>query len=387
MEVLWWLAFCLGMVLLVLTWKSLIGTLIVTRAHNDRISDSATVISQAMFGIARKPVKTYETLDRILAWQAPMTVLIRLVVWMIMFFFSFVLMLVPFIHGDFKRALSESGSALFTLGYAPPIGIGSTLVVYMAAFTGLAVVALQIGYLPTLYSAVNRRESEVTMLLSRAGTPSWGPEILVRTRFGLSGEGSKDELEALYQTWERWAADVAESHSTYLTLCWFRSPRPNSSWLIALLSVMDSAALQLSLSPSSAPTLRARLLLQMGFSCIRQIAHGLKIPFSEDVDPDGSTTLTFDEFKDAVELLESVGYPVEQSAEQAWPHFRGWRLNYEDIVYRLAYAIDAPPALWSGSRRLKTPPMPPQRPVNRVASDAGPDDPQRYTGPTRPQGR
>ena len=32
----------------------------------------------------------------------------------------------------------------------------------------MIVVALQIGYLPTLYSAFNRRETEVALLVSRA---------------------------------------------------------------------------------------------------------------------------------------------------------------------------------------------------------------------------
>lgn len=62
-------------------------------------------------------------------------------------------------------------------------------------------------------------------------------------------------------------------------------------------------------------------------------------------------------------MLRSVGYPVEHTAEQAWPHYRGWRLNYEDVAYRLAYAIDAPPALWSGTRRLTTPPHQPGQPT------------------------
>ncbi|MFQ4149321.1 hypothetical protein AAGW05_11560 [Arthrobacter sp. LAPM80] len=375
-EVLWWLCFLAGMLTVVFTWKSLIGTLIVPRQHNDRISDAATNLAAGLFALARRPVKTYRSLDRLLAWQAPMTLFVRLGLWMLLFYFAFSFMLFPFVHGDVGRALSVGGSSLFTLGYAPPVGVGSTILVYLSAFTGLAVIALQIGYLPILYAAVNRRESEVTLLLSRAGSPAWGPELLVRTRFGMSGKDSRAELETLYRSWERWAADVAESHSTYLTLCWFRSPLPESSWLIALLSVMDSAALQLSLNPRTAPTLRARLMLRMGFSCLRQIARAISLPVEDDVDPDGQTVLTFAEFEEAVDMLRAVGYPVEQTAEQAWPHFRGWRLNYEDVAYRLAYVIDAPPALWSGPRRLATPPMRPKRPTNRLPSGARPEDPQ-----------
>ncbi|WP_284975707.1 hypothetical protein [Arthrobacter sp. efr-133-TYG-104] len=372
-----WISFPVGLLLLIWTWTSVIGALIVPRQHKHKLSAAAAVIAEAIFSVARRPIKTYRKLDRLLAWQAPMQLFIRLGMWMMLLYLSFALMLLPFVQTDPYRAFSEAGSALFTLGYAAPDQLGNTALVYSGAFTGLVVIALQVGYLPTLYAAFNRRESEVSLLLSRAGSPAWGPELLIRTRFGLSTVDSTAELGTLYGTWERWAADVAESHTTYLTLCMLRSPLPESNWLTALLSVMDSAALQLSLSPGTAPTLRARLMLRMGFSCLNQIAGALSIPVVEDVNPDDDTELTFEEFSDAVQMLRDVGYPVEHSAERAWPHFRGWRLNYESVAYRLAYAIDAPPALWSGPRRLATAQIPPKRPANRIASDARPEDPQR----------
>ena len=65
---------------------------------------------------------------------------------------------------------------------------------------------------------------------------------------------------------------MAESHTTYLPLVRFRSPRPLSSWVTALLAVLDSAALFLSLSPKAAPTVRARLCLRAGFLCFDQVA-------------------------------------------------------------------------------------------------------------------
>jgi hypothetical protein len=265
---------------------------------------------------------------------------------------------------------------MFTLGYASPTNAGNTVLVYAAAYTGLTVIALQISYLPTLYAAFNKREAEVTLLVSRAGSPAWGPELLVRTRFGRAAQDSTTELSELYQTWERWAAEVAESHSTYLTLVWFRSPAPQSNWLISLLSVMDAAALQLSLSPGSVPNTRARLVLRMGFTCLNQVARAIRIPVDEDADPDAPLDVTFGDFKAAAELLRTVNFPVEVTAEQAWPHFRGWRANYEKVAYALAYAIDAPPSMWSGPRRFAFEPVMPHRPRNRTAKEVKPDDPQ-----------
>ena len=371
-----WFGFAAGLLLVVVTWMSVIGTLIVPRPINSRISRFSGKASITVFHVITRPLRAYRARDRVLAWQAPMSLFIRLLLWVALFEVAYAFMLLPFVDGRIGTAFKESGSALFTLGYAAPARFGSSAIVYIAAFSGLVVVALQIGYLPTLYSAFNRREAEVSLLVSRAGAPSWGPELLARTRFGLTTVDGAAEMGELYETWERWAADVAESHSTYLTLCWLRSPRPMSNWLISLLCVMDAAALQLSLSPSIVPALRARLIIRMGFTCMNQIAEAIGIPIVENADPDSPIQLTFAEYSEAVAMLQSVGYPVEVTAEQSWPHFRGWRVNYEPVAYALALLVDAPPALWSGTRKWAAEPIPPNRPANRIAADARPDDPQ-----------
>ena len=90
------------------------------------------------------------------------------------------------------------------------------------------------------------------------------------------------------------------------------------------------------------------------------------IPVDHDPDPDGETTLTFEDFQVGVQRLLDVGFDVERTAEEAWPHFKGWRVNYESIAYTLAYNTDAVPALWSGPRRWAHDPMPPVRPPNRA---------------------
>jgi hypothetical protein len=358
---------------------SVIGTLIVPRSTRSLVSRFTGQATMKVFHAITKPLSSYEARDRILAWQSPMSLFARLLAWVAMFNVSFILLLLPFVGGDIWRAASEAGSAMFTLGYAAPTNAGNTVLVYAAAITGLIVIALQIGYLPTLYAAFNRREAEVTLLVSRAGSPSWGPELLIRTRFGMEAQNSTKELGELYERWERWAAEVAESHSTYLTLVWFRSPAAQSNWLISLLSVMDAAALQLSLSPGSAPHIRARLVLRMGFTCLNQVARAIRIPVEDDADPDSPIDVTFEDFQSAVELLRTVDFPIEVTAEQAWPHFRGWRVNYEKVAYALAYAIDAPPAMWSGPRRFAFEPIKPYRPKNRTAKEVKPDDPQMIT--------
>src|SRR5207244_4067647 len=87
--------------------------------------------------------------------------------------------------------------------------------------------------------------------------PAWGPELLARSRFGLGTVNGMAEFSNLYKTWERWSADVAESHSTYLTSCWLRSPRPEPNWPISLLGVMAAGAIPRSLTPPPPPPVRS----------------------------------------------------------------------------------------------------------------------------------
>jgi hypothetical protein len=121
--------------------------------------------------------------------------------------------------------------------------------------------------------------------------------------------------------------------------------------------VLDSAALFLALSPSSAPVVPARLCLRRGFLCFRQIARAMEfMPSYDDPDPDAGISLTYEEFLDGVALLRRVDFPIERAPAKAWPDFVGWRVNYEQAAYALAFEVDAVPALWSGPAVAAPPP-------------------------------
>ena len=268
---------------------------------------------------------------------------------------------------------------MFTLGFAVPSGAAPAVIVFLAAAVGLVILTLQIAYLPTLYSAFNRRETEVALLNARAGVPSWGPELLARTHYALgSGVSTLDTLPDLYAQWERWAADVAESHTTYLPLVRFRSPTPLSSWVTALLAVLDSAALFLALSPKAAPVVPARLCLRSGFICFNRIARAMGIDIPDEPDPDAGISLTYDEFLDAVERMREVDFPIERDPEEAWPDFVGWRVNYEQAAYavaaaarRRARAVVRPAPPRAGVDRAHPPGTRPAAQVADPASRAG----------------
>jgi len=352
-----------GGVLVLTVWISAVGTLITPRPVSNWLTRLVDQLVNKAFSTAARHMPSYPRRDRLLAAQAPVILIGQLVAWLGFSFIGFMLLLWPFVHGGATRAFTVAGSSMFTLGFSEPAGAAPAVIVFAAAATGLVIVTLQIAYLPTLYAAFNRRETEVALLNARAGVPSWGPELLARTHYALgSGVSTIDTLPDLYAQWERWAADVAESHTSYLPLVRFRSPRPLSSWVTALLAVLDSAALYLVLSPKSAPVVPARLCLRSGFLCFNQIARAMGIDVPDERNPGDTISLTYEEFLEAIERMREVNFPIERDPAEAWPEFVGWRVNYERAAYGVAEAIDAVPALWSGPRHERIDPIRPIRP-------------------------
>ena len=364
----------LGVVLILATWGSVLSVLVVPRRSRDRLSRLVNAITDGVFRVATSRMRGYASRDRLLAGQAATLILLQLATWLALFYLGFALVLQLFDAHGTAHAFAQAGSSLFTLGYTGPDTAELSVIDYLAAATGLIVVALQIGYLPTLYSAFNRRETEVTLLSSRAGTPAWGPEILARTRYGFTSADDGAVMDRFYLQWERWAADLSESHSNYPVLMRFRSPAKLASWLVALVAVMDSAALWLALSPDRAPTTEARLALRMGFSALRSLADTIGIPVEHDPDPDSDLQLSYADYLAGIQRIASTTFVMDRSPEQAWPDFRGWRINYEAVAYALADRFDAVPAPWTGPRHTGDPTMPPIRPANRTPTPH-PQDP------------
>lgn len=132
-----------------------------------------------------------------------------------------------------------SGETLFTLGYGditPVTRFGRALAVAEAG-TGFGFLALVIGYLPVLYQAFSRREVAISLLDARAGSPPSAEELLRRHGRDL------EALASLLAEWERWCAEVLESHVSYPVLAFYRSQHDNQSWLGALTTILDAAAL------------------------------------------------------------------------------------------------------------------------------------------------
>jgi hypothetical protein len=357
------LAAAAGAALVVAATVSVVGTVIVPRKTRSRFTRAVDRSVTVAFRLVTGPVRNYETRDRILSGQAAVILLVQLAMWLLIFYTGFALLVWP-LTADITTALSTAGPALWTFGSADARGFYEKALLDMAAMAGLVTVTLQIAYLPHLYAAFNRRENEIALLNSRAGSPSWGPELLARTHYALgSGNSTLDTLPRLYGEWERWAADVAESHVTYSPLIWFRSPDPLASWVTALLAVLDSAALYLSLCPRAAPAVPARLCLRSGLLCFGQVAASMGIELPAHPDSSHGISLSYEEYLEAIERLREMNFPVERDPAEAWPDFVGWRVNYESAAYAIAAAVDAVPALWSGPRRRPGDRIAPLRPM------------------------
>jgi len=355
------IAAVVGVLLVFTAARSVIGTVIVPRPVGSWLTRTVDKLVVVTYRAWTDRIRDKRRRDRVLAGQAAAILLLQLVAWLAIFFVGFSLLMWPFF--PITTAFTTAGPALFEIGSERVSGAPERIILDIASLAGIITVTLQIAYLPTLYSEFNRRENEVALLNARAGVPSWGPELLARTHYALgSGVSTIDTLPDLYAAWERWAADVAESHTTYLPLVRFRSPKPMSSWVTALLAVLDSAALILVLSPKAAPVVPARLCLRSGFLCFGDVARAMDLKVPEEPDPSAGISLTYEEFLDAVARMRKVDFPIERDPEEAWPDFVGWRVNYEQAAYAVAYAVDAVHALWSGPRRHPSPPIPPFRP-------------------------
>jgi len=350
----------LGALVVAGTFSSVVRTLVLPRPSRSSFTSVVRRLLFVPFQTVADRCRTVDRKDRVLAPVAPLSILVTLVLWLLTFMLGYALLEGAASNLGVKAALSEAGSSLFTLGFASSNRSALTAVDFCAAATGPIVIALQVGYLPSLYGAYARREAEVTLLQSRAGSPPWGPEILAR----YAQVELTDSLVELFVNWERWSAEVAESHTTYPVLIQFRSARATRNWLVALIAVLDAAALHLAFNPSR-PTTQVRLALRAGFVCMRDLADVRGIAYNPDPMPDDPLVLTYDDFLLGVARMGEQGFPMERTPQEAWPHFRGWRVNYETLAYRLAYDIEAVPAPWSGPRRTAEAVVTPTTPVDR----------------------
>jgi hypothetical protein len=157
------LAVVIGAALVVVTMADVVRRLVIPRARASALSRAVDAVVDGLFQSVVRRLPDYQDKDRVLAGEPAVFLLMRLGVLLLAFEIGYALLLWPWTDG-FATALREAGSSLFTLGFVASPGGVPTVINVLAAATGLVVIALQIAYLPALYAAFNRRETDVTLL-------------------------------------------------------------------------------------------------------------------------------------------------------------------------------------------------------------------------------
>ena len=407
-------AFAIGALLLVTAGMSIVRTMVIPRMSVSWLFAVVIRTTDAFFtGLARL-MRTYRARDRVLAWSGPVGIIAALVVWLICFLCAYAFMIFAVTNVRLIDAFLQAGSGLLTLGLVGTPGETVTILDFFAAMTGPAVIALLIGFLPTLYQAYLARESQVLLDTGLCGAPEWGPEFLARVHM-LEGD---TDLPEIFAQWTPWAAQVRLTQTLYPSLNRFRSAVATRNWLIALVAALDAAALHNAIH-KDAPDPRTVTLIQQGAQAIlsidaaeisldghivfrsrkRRLESILKVFGVSERDaasprgpgiadtympkemqavteaatldsiraqltpPDNvalayatrESTLSREEFDSALDYMASAGVTIDRDRDEAFEIFRRIRGRYESAAYHLAQRFYLPPAPWSGPRKPETP--------------------------------
>jgi hypothetical protein len=338
--------FILGTIVVLAAMRSAVRTLVLSRGVRDPITGFVFIFVRRLFNIRTHWSKSYEEMDSIFVYYAPLSLLMLPPTWLAIILLGFTLIFWTAGIESWSDAFTTSGSSLLTLGFASADTLFQTILTFIEAAIGVIMVALLIAYLPSMYAAFSRRETAVNLLEIRAGSPPSAVEMLQRY---YRNQGL-DALHESWKVWEEWFAEVEESHTSLAALVFFRSPQPKHSWVTATGAVLDAASLSLSVLdiPWDA---QAALCIRAGYLTLHRISDFFGITHDHNPQyPKNPISVTREEFNEAYDQLSDAGIPVVGDREQAWLDFAGWRVNYDSTLLALSRITLAPEAPWSSDR-------------------------------------
>jgi hypothetical protein len=334
-----------GSLIILATLMSAVRTVVVPRGVPVRLARSVFLIMRALFEFRIGRDASYARRDRVFALYAPVTLLVLLITWIALEFVGYTLVYLGLGVDTIREAVEVSGSSLLTLGFSHPDKVGPTIAAFTQAAVGLILLTLLIAYLPMMYGVFSRREAAVTTLESRAGAPPSSAEFLER----LWSIEFFDHLADVWVRWEDWFVELAETHTSFPALAFFRSPEPDHSWVTAAGTVLDTASLSCAVLDRPREP-RAELMIRAGYLALRRIATFFGFVFDPDPRPDDPISITRQEFDRVCDRLAEAGVPLKRDRDQAWRDFAGWRVNYDTVLLELASLTEAPPAPWTSDR-------------------------------------
>jgi hypothetical protein len=297
------------------------------------------------YGAAALRIKDGMRRETFLSFYGPLSLLLLVSLWAITLILGFAALhwaigtplSTPEGPADFLNSAYYSGTTFFTLGLGdvvPKSGFDRFLTVVEAG-TGFAFLALLIGYLPIVYQMFARRETNVSLLDQRAGSPPSAAELMRRNVV----EGDLSELIMLLREWETWVGDLLESHLSYPSLAYFRSQHENQSWLGALAVILDVSSYLLACGSTPAER-QAAFTFAIGRHAVGDLTGIFRLkpgnPMPDRLSPEAAHELW--------EAASTRGVLTEHSSA-AGERLRAIRLVYEPYLQALsAYLLmDLPP--------------------------------------------
>jgi Ion channel len=235
-----------------------------------------------------------------------------------------------------------SGGTFFTVGYGDltPAGWAGRILAVAEAGLGFAFLAVIIAYLPVLFQAFSRREVTISLLDARAGSPPSAGELLRR----LAQSKSWSTLEPFLAEWERWAAELLESHLSFPVLSYYRSQHDNQSWLAALTTILDTCALLLATGREC-----SAYQAQLTFAIARHAAVDLALVFKRPPIAPDPDRLPAERLARLRAMLAGAGLPL-RDGPAVDQNLAELRALYEPFVNALAFhfLFALPPILPDG---------------------------------------
>lgn len=332
--------FVLGAAVVARTALSAVRAFLLPRASHDRIARLVFRSTRRLFNLFAGPSVPYAQRDRYLAYKGPISLVFLPGAWLLLIAGGYAAMYWAVGVGSPWDAITTSGSTLLTLGFIRPAGPFAELLGFTEAMLGPTLLALLVSYLPTIYAGFSRRELLVNMLEVRADSPP-SPVVLLTRFHRLDG---LDALSDMWVDWERWFAELSETHTSLTILVDYRSQQADHSWVNAAGAMLDAAAIVRS-AVDIPHDVRAELMLHAGYHALRRIADAFSIRYDPHPAADTLTAIDRAHFDTALSVLEGAGVPLVADRDAAWRGFNATRATY-DVPLRAFERLTIAPSPW-----------------------------------------
>lgn len=351
--------FVLGAVGTLAVLAAIVDGMLSTRASRSRLGNGISYLVLQLGKIPMGLMRSYKARDRWLSAAAPVSLLLQLTMYAVLLIFTLGLMVWGSTDLDWIKAFYQSGSTFTTLGIVEPINTVSAIVCFLAAFLGLVVIAIFIGFLLGIFGMYNDREIPMARLAAIAGEPAWGPQVLARS--AVIGCDLDEAINS--HDWLDWTIQVRTNTLINPTFALFRSTSPSRHWVISQLAILDAVSLKLAIEPKKATPVDIQMLSGGAVTCgllnKRKIhnweteAYIVKVlaekPQAGELQSAGLSDAEWTQG-----WLELTKHNIVKPAQEKLirERFIALRKLYFRDVYDLAYKHNAIRAPWSGERRF-----------------------------------